>query len=168
MTWAAHKIQCRIFFCSAHVIIEFLLPKLTEVLSTETPTQLLHKILFSWKTQSIFSKMDAAVADWVTIWQQKCTNDICTPYIIINMQPHVKVWCTNLLWGTCPESVWQCILHWHLLVHCESVHFSSPVSLDPSTAMENGWVCIVLMRVSLKWGARHLLSKHMVFVLADA
>ena len=32
------------FFCNALVIMEFRLPMFTDVLSTETPTQLVHKI----------------------------------------------------------------------------------------------------------------------------
>ena len=52
------------FWCT-HVIIELFLPKLTDVLSTDTPTQLLQEILFCCSTSSILSKMAAAVPESV-------------------------------------------------------------------------------------------------------
>ena len=46
--------------------------------------------------------------------------------------------------------------------------FSKPVSLDPSTAMENGSDFMVLTKDDLKYGAREPLTMQVVFILADA
>ena len=49
------------FFSSTRVIMELFLPRLTEVLSTLTPTQLDQGMLLVLITSSIFSKIVAAV-----------------------------------------------------------------------------------------------------------
>lgn len=51
------------FFSITRVKIELFFPKLTDVLSTDTPTQLAHGILLSCSTLSILLKMIAAVPE---------------------------------------------------------------------------------------------------------
>ena len=68
-------------FCSStRVKMEFLFPRLTEVLSTETPTQFTQEMSFSWNTSFIFSKMEAAVADFLPKIQNYLNIYHNTPY----------------------------------------------------------------------------------------
>ena len=71
---ATHEIYMAGVFSSTLVRMEFLFPKLTDVLSTETPTQLAQEISFVRRTSSIFSKMDAAVADSLATYSNMIGN----------------------------------------------------------------------------------------------
>ena len=73
--------------------MELLFPRLTDVLSTETPTQLAQGISFRIRISFIFSKMDAAVAEFVP------------ETIIITKYDINAPGATNLWLGTCQETV---------------------------------------------------------------
>ena len=95
MTWQGHPIKyaAGCFWCT-RVILEFLLPRLTDVLSTDTPMQLPQETLFFWNTESIMSKIDAAVVEFVPACQ--CNKQLFATqltFIIVKLtlgQTHVQ------------------------------------------------------------------------------
>lgn len=139
------------FFAKTRVIMEFLFPRLTDVLSTEVPTQLDHEISWVCNTESIFVKMDSAVA-------------ACTPirFIIINGSSHIIAPVVTHIWV---------LINPEFSSNKEIVIgfiFLSPVSLLPSMAIENGPDFMLCISINLKCGANDPLIIQVDFVRAQA